>query len=111
MRKRAGKQSKVDADAADQWAGTATSHPAGTAPDTGEEKPWRAAHVRRDMTRAALVPLPEDYYLAMQWLREQRVIRSQRALIREAAIAEIDRLVEHATGTPVRTPDDKQQEE
>lgn len=64
--------------------------------------PWRAAHIRQDMRKQVLTELPEDYVVALRWLREQRAIDSQRALLRDAAIAAIDERVRALTGHPVR---------
>lgn len=110
MRKRSSSQ-KVDPEAAERFAQGADPAPGdgqgSAAPAQQLETPWREPHVRRDVEKNSLVPIPEDYYLALQWLREQRLVGSQRGLIRSAALAEIDRLIREATGQPVRPDEDE----
>ena len=72
-------------------------------PEEVSDLPWRDPAIRTDVERQVLAPLPEDYRSALKWLAEQGLIRSQRQFAASALRAEIDRLVNQATGTSVRS--------
>ena len=71
-------------------------------PEEGGNFPWRDPAIRTDVERQVLAPLPEDYRSALKWLADQGLIRSQRQFSASALRAEIDRMVNESTGSPVR---------
>ena len=75
-------------------------------PEEGSDFPWRDLAIRTDVERHVLVPLPEDYRSALKWLSGEGLIRSQRQFAASALSTEIDRLVNEATGSPVRPSED-----
>ena len=76
-------------------------------PEEGSDFPWRDPAIRTDVERQVLAPLPEDYRSALKWLAEQGLIRSQRQFAASALRAEIDRLVNEATSSPVRSTENR----